>query len=169
MHPCDGRWRYKNILERRGFSGGSSMNQDDSNFEWVVARAKCSASEVYGDFAIQIKRDVDTRNNVLSGKERKHEISFTFNGGYQHTSLIVSAQTGGRHLAESQLARVIFTKVPEGIAAEYSDGNKLTGLLTLSQDGGCRLKVDGVEYSFWQFRKLILEPIFFDAVKEYRE
>jgi hypothetical protein len=145
------------------------MNQNDPNFEWVVARAKCSASEVYSDFAIQIKSDVDKRNNVLSGKERKHEINFSFNGGYQHTSLIVAAQKGGQILAESRLAHVIFTKVPEGIAAEYSDGKKLTGFLTLSQDGECRLKVDGVEYSFWQFRKLALEPIFFDAVKEYRE
>jgi len=145
------------------------MNQIDPNFDWVTARAKCSASEVYGDFALQIKHDVETRNNVLSGKERKHEINFLFKGGYQHTSLIVAAQKGGQLLEESRLGHVIFTKIPEGIAAEYSDGKKLTGLLTLSQDGECRLKVDGVEYSFWQFRKHTLEPIFFDAVKEYRE
>ena len=145
------------------------MNQNDPSFEWVIARAKCSASQVYSDFALQIKRDIETRNNVLTGKERKHEINFLFHGGYKPTSLVVAAQKGGQLLEERGLAYVVFTKVPEGIAAEYSDGKKLTGLLTLSQDGECRLKVDGVEYSFWQFRKLALEPIFFDAVKEYRE
>ena len=145
------------------------MNQNDPNFDWVTARAKCSASEVYSDFALQIKHDIETRNTVLSGKERKHEINFFFQGGYEHTSLIVAAQKGGQLLGERRLAHVVFTKIPEGIAAEYSDGKKLTGLLTLSQEGECRLKVDGTEYTFWQFRKLALEPIFFDAVKEYRE
>lgn len=145
------------------------MNQDDPNFDWVRARAECSASEVYQDFARQLKADVATRNTLLSGKERRHEVNFTYNGGFQHTSLFVAAQTGGNMLEENRLAHVVFTKVAEGIAAEYSDGKKLIGFLTLSQDGECRLKVDGVEYSFWQFRKLALEPIFFDAVKEYRE
>jgi len=145
------------------------VKQDDPNFDWVAARAKCSASEVYQDFSLQLKKDVATRNELLSGKERKHEINFMFAGCSEPNSVMVAAQTGGRFLGEKPLAHVIFTKVPEGISAEYSDGTKLTGLLTLSQDGECRLKVDSVEYSFWQFRKLTLEPIFFDAVKNYRE
>ncbi len=145
------------------------MNQNDSNFEWVTARAKCSASEVYRDFAIQIKSDVKLRNEALSGKERRHEISFTFDGGREPTSLIVIAQKGGHLLDEVRLASVVFTKVPEGIAAEHSDGRKIVGVLTLSHEGDCHLKVGETEYSFWQFRKLTLEPVFFDAVKEYRE
>ena len=145
------------------------MNQDDPNFDWVRARAKCSASEVYQDFARQLKADVATRNAVLSSKEMKYEVNFTFTGGVQHTSLFVAAQTGGEFHEENRRAYVVFTKVAEGIAAEYSDGKKLTGLLTLSQDGECRFKVNGAEYSFWQFRKLALEPIFFDAVKDFRE
>jgi hypothetical protein len=144
------------------------VNQNDPNFDWVAARAKCSASEVYRDFALQLKKDVATRNDLLSGNERRHEVNFTFNGGLEPTSLFVAARTGGNFLGESRLAHVIFTKSPEGIAAEYSDGKTLTAVLMLSQDGECRLKVDDVEYSFWQFRKLTLEPIFFDAVKDYR-
>jgi hypothetical protein len=145
------------------------MNQNDPTFDWVTARANCSASEVYRDFVLQIKHDVEIRNGALSGKERRHEVNFVFNGGYQPTSVVVAAQTGGQYLAETRLARAIFTKIPEGISVEYTDGKTLVGLLTLSQEGECRLKVDGVEYSFWQFRKLTLEPIFFDATKEYRE
>lgn len=145
------------------------MIQNDQNFDCVSARAKCTASEIYRDFALQLKKDVATRNTLLSGKERKHEVTFLFDGGVEPTSLFVAAQTGGHFLGEKRLAHVIFTKISEGIAAECSDGKKITGLLTLSQDGECRLKVDGAEYSFWQFRKLTLEPIFFDAVKEYRE
>lgn len=146
-----------------------AMSHDDPNFEWVVARAKCSASAVYSDFAQQIKHDVELRNNLLSGKERKHEINFSFEGGYEQTSLIVAVQKGGQLLEEKRLAHAIFTKIPEGIAVEYSDEKKLAGVLTLSQDGECRLRVDAIEYKFWQFRKLALEPIFFDAVREYRE
>lgn len=145
------------------------MNPGDPDFEWVVARAKCSASEVYSDFALQIKHDVEIRNKLLSGKERKHEINFSFGGGYEQTSLIVAVQTGGHLLEEKRITQAIFTKIPEGIAVEYPNGKKLTGILTLSQDGECRLKVDEIEYNFWQFRKLALEPIFFDAVKECRE
>jgi len=145
------------------------VTQDDTGFDWVRARAKCSASEVYQDFAIQVKHDVKVRNETLSGKERKHEVNFIFNGGYEPTSLIVAAQKGGHFLQELRLAQVIFTKVPEGIAAEYPDGRKLVGTLTLSREGECRLLVNGDEYSFWQFRKLTLEPILFDAVKEFRE
>ncbi len=145
------------------------MTQNDPTFDWVTARANCSASEVYRDFVLQIKRDVGIRNGALSGKERRHEVNFNFNGGYKPTSIIVVAQAGSQYLAETRLAHAIFTKIAEGISVEYADGKTLVGLLTLSQDGECRLKVDGVEYSFWQFRKLALEPIFFDAIKEYRE
>lgn len=145
------------------------MNQNDPKFDWVTERAKCSASEVYRCLALQIECDVKARSGILSGKEREHEVTFVFDGGSRSTSLFVAAQTGGHILGEKRLAHVIFTKIPEGIGVEYSDGKKLAGLLTPSQDGECRLKVDGVEYNFWQFRKLALEPIFFDAVKEYRE
>jgi hypothetical protein len=150
-------------------SEGGSMNQNDPTFDWVTARAKCSASEVYRDFLQQIKRDVEIRNGALSANERRHEVNFYFGGYNAPISVVVAAQTGGQYLGEKRLAHAIFTKIPEGISVEYADGKTLIGHLTLSQDGECRLKVDGVEYSFWQFRKLVLEPIFFDAVKEYRE
>ena len=145
------------------------MNQNDPSFDWVTERSKCSASEVYRCLALQIERDVKTRNGLLSGKEQQHEVNFTFSGSFDSPSLTVAAGTGGRHLGQRHLDHAIFTKIPGGIAVEYADSKKLSGLLTLSQDGECRLKVNDVEYSFWQFRKLALEPIFFDAVREYRE
>jgi hypothetical protein len=150
------------------FGGGHRMDRNEPNFDWVTARTECSASKAYREFVLQIKRDVEIRNGSLSSKERRHEVNFVFSGESEPTSIVVRAQKGGNYLAETPLAKAIFTKIPEGIAVEYG-GTKIEGLLTLSQDGECRLKVDGVEYSFWQFRKLALEPIFFDAVKEYRE
>jgi hypothetical protein len=150
-------------------SGGGGMNQNDSTFDWVTARANCSGSEVYREFLQQIKRDVEIRNGALSTNERRHEVNFHFGGYNVPISVVVAAQTGGEYLGRKRLAHAIFTKISEGISVEYADGKTLVGLLTLSQDGECRLKADGVEYSFWQFRKLALEQILFDAVKEYRE
>ncbi len=145
------------------------MNHNDPNFDWVAERAKCSANEVYRCLALQVERDVKARNGVLSGKEQQYEVNFIFSGSPDSASLTVTARTGGRFLGERSLASVIFTKIPEGILAVYADGKEISGLLTLSQEGECRLRVnDNAEYSFWQFRKLTLEPIFFDAVREFR-
>ena len=105
------------------------MNHSDPNFDWVTERAKCSASEVYRCLALQIERDVKARNGVLSGKEQQHEVNFVFSGAPDSASLTVAARTGGRYLGEKYLANAVFTKIPEGIAAEYSDGKKIIGLL----------------------------------------
>jgi hypothetical protein len=38
----------------------------------------------------------------------------------------------------------------------------------LSNDGECKLRVNGDEYTFWQFRKLALEPLLFTLIKDLR-
>jgi hypothetical protein len=46
-------------------------------------------------------------------------------------------------------------------SAAYGNDLLYDATLTLSDDGECRLKVNDKEYDLWQFRKLVLQGIFF--------
>jgi hypothetical protein len=65
---------------------------------------------------------------------------------------------------------VIFSRSPAGVEVRDSESNSLIheGILTLSNDGHCRLKVGDVEYDLWQFRKLSLENVLFTSIAKWR-
>lgn len=61
---------------------------------------------------------------------------------------------------------VSFHLTSKGIAV-HKDGSlkpNIEASLTFNNDGECRLKIAGVEYDFWQFRRTALEELFFEVV-----
>jgi hypothetical protein len=48
-----------------------------------------------------------------------------------------------------------------GIVVKADDKVVLEGHAVLSDDGACRLRVNGEDLEFWQFRKRALEALFF--------
>jgi hypothetical protein len=131
------------------------MSQLNPNFDWVTARANCSASEVFKTLETQVKSDVEKRNGLRTSEEMKFDIKFAIESSMQVFRVGVFRDS-------QRLNYSVFSQIPEGIKVEYKEREPLVGVLTLSNDGECRLRVKDVEeYAFWQFRKLALEPIFF--------
>ena len=134
------------------------MNQIDPNFDWVTARANCTPSGVLSVLKAQAEADVQRRNSLRNRDELKYDIKF----GFESSSLAFKVS---RIRAGEILESVVLSQQNEGISFDYQKGmssrNSLA-TLTLSNEGECKLKtVDGQEHSFWQFRKSILEPVFF--------
>ena len=132
------------------------MSPNDPNFDWVSARSECSPDKVLLILQSQSVSDVEKRNAILSAAELQYGISYTMSHG---KGAFKVARTG---LVDQQIDSALFTQTADGISVSYKD-NRLTfaGTLTLSNEGECKLRVGDTEYSFWQFRKLALEPLFF--------
>ena len=133
------------------------MNQVDPNFDWVSARAKCTPASVLAALLGQSKSDVDKRNSMLTAEELQYGIKFR---------IIVSREVfrvDRTDFAEQPVDFALFSQTNDGISVSYKDkGIVFTGKLTLSNEGECKLRIaGGEEHSFWQFRKLAMEPLFF--------
>jgi hypothetical protein len=138
------------------------MNQTDPNFDWVTARAKCSPNDVLLQLESQTEEDIKKRNDLLTDSEKKYRVRFHFQRELNHFSVWTLRDS-------ERLGYASFRADPEGIRVTYVDPHpELIGTLTLSNDGECKLKVNDDEYSFWQFRKLTLEPLLFTLTKDLR-
>lgn len=132
------------------------MSPSDPDFDWVDARSKCTSGGVLLILQSQSDSDVAKRNAILTPMEMQYGISFKIQRG---RGVFRVSRTG---LVDDQIDFALFTQTDDGISVSYKD-ERLTfvGTLTLSNDGECKLRIKDEEYSFWQFRKLVLEPIFF--------
>jgi hypothetical protein len=138
------------------------MNQTDPNFDWITARAKCSPTDVLCQLESQTEEDIKKRNDLLTDLEKKYRVRFHFQRDLNQFSVWAMRDS-------ERLGYAGFRADPEGIRVTYVDPHPdLVGTLTLSNDGECRLKVKDDEYTFWQFRKLALEPLLFTLTKDLR-
>lgn len=141
----------------------------EPDFDWVTARASCSPSTVLKTLEGQSTKDVALRNDLCTVAEKHQGIQFGVEPG--RDSFHVSIYRGRTGYIE-RLAVASFAKTSGGILVSYEFKNNqppkpIDGKLTLGNDGDCLLRVNesGV-YTFWQFRKLALEPIFFNLASE---
>jgi hypothetical protein len=120
-------------------------------WDWVTARAQCSA---YLEFTIlqdQAARDIAARNAVRAAGEA---VEFRLH-----------AQADGFTVwAEGHDRRVVFARTGDAITIR-GDGIAiaLDVTLTLTATGACRFKVQGAELVAWQVLRLALEDLFFTA------
>jgi hypothetical protein len=132
-----------------------------TDFDWVKARAQCTPFQVFERLRLQVKDDVDKRNAFINPAER-NAYSFVFSTQGKRFSVAVESFDVDRG--------VDFGPTAVGIDVHDSQNNALLvhGVLTLSNDGECRLKVNEVEHNLWQFRKLALEDVLFTSVGKLR-
>jgi hypothetical protein len=136
------------------------VNPTDPNFDWVDVRAGCTPSRVFEAIRLQVQRDVKKRNDIRTENERgKHGFIYMPSGN--QFSVLVEG-----NFVESG---VTFTRTPMGIDVHKLDDNSLIlrGIVTLSNDGECKLRNGDEELTFWQFRKVALEDVFFTAVAKW--
>ena len=127
------------------------------NFDWVTARADCSAHEIFERLKMQVRQDVSKREEIAK-KNPGIQSYFGFRFAEEGPSFVVIME--GQKIRNS----VRFEQTADSILAWSEDRKlRLEANLTLSHDGQCRVLVAGEEYDLWQFRKMALEDLFFNS------
>lgn len=127
-----------------------------ADFDWVIARADCSLTAIFERLKIQIEEDVDRRNSLRGTRP-------PFMYGFR----VVNEGNVVAVILEGQIvpARSITFRLGDN-SIEVSDSTgkiHLTAVPTLSDDGKCRLRVNGTERELWQLRKAALEELLFSV------
>lgn len=125
------------------------------NFDWVKARLECSLGKVFETLVMQIEADVSARNQRLPS-------------GYQPFETVREGNRFKVFRAPPGMPQwiAILDRTENGIRVinELTRKVIVEATLTLNNDGECRLKANGKEYEFWQFRRTALEWILFDSI-----
>jgi hypothetical protein len=122
-------------------------------FDWVSARAQCTPSSVFERLRAQVKEDVGKRNSLTGD-------------GWEGTSFVFQAGRGYFSVSHKTITRfsgVTFSLTVNGIGVlEINSNTPLhEGVLAISNEGRCVMRVKSAELSLWQFRKLALQDLFF--------
>jgi hypothetical protein len=124
---------------------------DDSVFDWVSARAGCSAWKVFKEIEQGARGDIDSINSKRQPEDRiKFELA---KHGNDRFSIIC--------VGEPKRGSVDFLLNNEEIIVSDGSNFRLNATLTINNKRQCRLKVNGEELEQWQFRKRALEGLFF--------
>jgi len=124
-----------------------------ANLDWVSERAKCTPFAVFEVLRSQVQQDMTRRNSLNAQLPAHKTFIFLSNGEWFAVVYQVLGQSKG----------VIFRVSPTGVVARDIESQKpiCEGVLVISNDGQCRLRVEQVECDLWQFRKLALHELFF--------
>lgn len=119
-------------------------------FDWVSERAKCTPLKVFEALRAQVRTDMEIRNSLSAQLPAHKTFSFQENGQW---FAVVYGNCKG----------VKFELTKSGVMVrDIASFNPIcNSVLTLSDDGQCRLRIDQTEYDLWQFRKLALHDLFF--------
>jgi hypothetical protein len=126
-------------------------NKDTSKFDWVTERSSCALPKVFKTLRLQIVEDVKTRNG-LRPNNSPYEFSVAENGG-DFTALLE---------AKDVRRSVVFSLAGHAILVRDEKGNSMFDVTaTFSDEGECKLKVNGEERTLWQVRRMALEDLLF--------
>jgi len=131
------------------------------DFDWVTARNNCSIRGVFEILRLQIENDVKIRNDQLQSEgKRKYSYGITvvLGGG-----IVVYLEGEGVEgfVGTSQSVALSITQNGGILACDENNEPILEAYPTTSDDGKCRLKVNGQERELWHVRKTVLEKLFF--------
>jgi len=126
---------------------------------WVKLRHECSPLEIFIKLRHGAEEDVKARNSLLRSDASVEFGIFAQDNFFSVTKDVRDEFGNIRKLAEW----VQFSWDHNGITVKSEKDTKgKTASLALTDDAQCRLKLDGDELSCGQFRKRILEDLFFD-------
>ena len=124
------------------------------DFDWVSERAECAPFKVFERLRAQAKNDMDKRNALTEERGSDNRTFFLESGdGWFSVAFKTLEKYSG----------ITFNLTANGIEVLDTATHSLLhdGILTISNDGCCRLRVGNTELSLWQFRKLALQDFFF--------
>ena len=127
------------------------VEKDKSNFDWVTTRSSCSLPNVFKALRLQVEEDVKTRN-ALRPNNSPYKFSVADNGS--DFSALLEARDVNRS--------VMFSLAEHAILVRDEKGDPMFEVnATFSDEGECRLKVNGEERALWQVRRMALEELLF--------
>jgi hypothetical protein len=129
-----------------------------SDFDWVTARSRCSLAVVFQQMRMEVEEDIRKRNDQRP-KDCGYEFSVVLNHSVTGFTVLVSGSGVNQ--------RVVGFYLRDKTIAVHKNGShkpNIEALLTFNNDGECRLKIAGVEYDFWQVRRMALEELLFEVV-----
>lgn len=124
------------------------------DFNWVAARRECSSGQVFEKLKHQVESDVAEQEASLTQLQKaRYRFSFIPGSNAFHVSLD----------GEGAIHSVVkFGLTDTGIAVFNEHGKIMFGAdVTISDNGECKLEVDGEEKELWQIRKMALEKLLF--------
>jgi hypothetical protein len=127
------------------------VEKDTSKFDWVTERSSCALPKVFKALRLQIDEDLKTRN-ALRPNNSPYKFSVTDNGS-DFTALLEATDV---HRS------VIFSLAEHAILVRDDKGDPMFEVsANFSDEGECRLKVNGEERALWQVRRMALEELLF--------
>jgi hypothetical protein len=123
------------------------VEKDTSKFDWVTERSSCALPKVFQALRLQVDEDLKARN-ALRPDNSPYEFSLAGNGS-GFTALVE---------AKDVHRSVIFSLAEHAILVRNEKGEVNA---TFSDEGECKLKVNGEERAPWQVRRMALEELLF--------
>jgi len=131
------------------------MEDGMPNFDWVTARASCSVVQVFEKLRLEVQADIEIRNTLRGDNS---EYQFRLVPDRTRFTVTIDRNSPDRRSITFQLTN-------KGIQVSDSGGKVfIDATLTLSDDGNCRVKINGQERELWQMRRIALESLFFDTL-----
>jgi hypothetical protein len=131
-------------------------------FEWVSAKAKCTAAGMFERLRAGVKQDVE-RRNALVGLDDGFRFEFSEEG-----EAFEVARLEGSRVTHAKVAAVVrFERAGPRIHVRSEDVDvDFTAILTLDPAGHCRFVLGEALYTDWEVRRMALELLFFDEPEE---
>jgi hypothetical protein len=127
---------------------------------WVKARHDCTTFQMLTKLRFGAEDDVKTRNELRQDHEN---VKFSIvNDGLKFAVLREGRSSSVSVVFEaSGSAILVYGQVVEA-HQQARTLNPLHATLTLTDEGECKIKVDDKELECWQFRRKVLEDLFFN-------
>jgi hypothetical protein len=126
-----------------------------AEFEWVKERAKCSAVEMFKKLELGARSDVDAVNSLRSPGDH---IKFSVAEQGNRFSVIRESDLANKSAAVDFALNQSIIDISDGVLVHFS------ALVTLNNDGECKLLVKDQELELWQVRRKALENLFFSEI-----
>jgi hypothetical protein len=128
-----------------------TVKKATQKLDWVTERSSCGLPKVFRTLRLQIEEDVKTRN-ALRPNNSPYEFSVAEQG--EDFTVLLKAKEMRRS--------VVFTLAEHAILVRDDKGDPMFDVTpAFSDEGECRLQVNGAERELWQVRRMALEELMF--------
>jgi hypothetical protein len=122
--------------------------------DWVTARSGCALPKIFKDLRLRVERDVKARNS-----QRLKTATYEF--------AVTESENGFKVVLKSDALNiaVTFTLAEHAILVRDNTGTSMFDVtLKFTDQGECKLTVDGEEREMWQVQRMALEDLMFRSL-----
>lgn len=122
---------------------------------WVTAVSECSLTKTFESLRLQVKEDIEEREELRAEKEDNHYAFRMVSGGRSFTVLVE-----GAHPIKG--SSVVFSQNADAISvSDDKDTLLFHAIPTVNDERKCILRINGKDCELWQASRMALEKLFF--------